>query len=112
MRRRSHRVGVLSRGPRWARWLAALTLFALAFQLSALDHWRPGLSSGDEVVYHATHCHGNPAGCAGDQQLVAIALEPAAALRGAPVAFAALFALSDSPPEGAALTEPGEPPQA
>jgi hypothetical protein len=111
MRRRSHRVEVLSRGPRWTRWLAALTLFALAFQLSALDHWGPRLRSGDEVVYHATHCHGNPAGCAGDQQQAAIALEPADALRGAPVARAAPLATSGPAPEGADLTPPEEPPQ-
>ena len=98
---------------RTAPWLARLALFALLFQISAVDHQ---MSPADVVgvvgaADHHMHCHGAVGSCANGGAEMPAAFTQLAMLPTVP-ALMLVFALADiDPPADAALAIGSEPPR-
>lgn len=98
---------------------AHLVVLGLLFQVAAFDHWHMGFQDvqgvqGSSAHVHASHCHGEIAGCADAGGAVAKALNSAeqfAVPRSAYV-FLYEFSVSGERASSAFLASLGHPPQA
>lgn len=102
---------------RTAPLLAQLALFAMLFQIAAIDHhWHPDVNSVQGVEgssAHQMHCHGGSGGCAnGSGSLSSAIVVTAAPVPGPSETFAFTFDLEHESADGATIAPDINPPRA
>jgi hypothetical protein len=98
---------------------AHAVIFSLVFQIFAFDHWQQGFDgvqgiNGSSAHYHASHCHGDAAGCA-DSGGAAVNLMAPERLFAAPASRfmdAGTLSYGVQAPADPELSAPDQPPQA